>query len=58
MAQYKNIKTGFIFETECELHGEDWEKLSPSPVISEDVPKEDSEVVEEKPVNKKRKRYE
>jgi hypothetical protein len=54
MAQYKNIKTGFIFSTECELNGEDWVKLSPAPVITEE-----KEVEEEKPVNKKRsRRYE
>lgn len=51
MAQYKNIKTGFVFSTECELQGEDWEKLSPSPVITKETVAEE---VEEKPVKTKR----
>lgn len=54
MAKYKNIKTGFIFETSCTLKGEDWEEISnPLPIL------EKEERVEEKPIKTKRtKKYE
>ena len=53
MAKYKNIKTGFIFETSCTLKGEDWEE------ISNPLPIKDEEVKEEKPIKTKRtKKYE
>lgn len=32
---YKNVKTGFIFETSCEIKAEDWVKLDSQPTISE-----------------------
>ena len=49
--KYKNTKTGFVFETSCELKGEDWVALNPSPSKS----KEPKEV---KPVRKKAKKDE
>lgn len=34
--KYQNTKTGFVFETPCELSGEDWVKMpSPSSVVKE-----------------------
>lgn len=46
--RYQNTKTGFVFETPCELNGEDWVKLpSPSPKVKEK---------EEKPVRAKREK--
>lgn len=44
--KYKNTKTGFVFDSPCELKGEDWVKLSPSPVKEEKT--------EDKPVRTKR----
>lgn len=43
---YKNTKTGFVFNSPCELKGEDWVTLNPSPVNEKEV--------EEKPVKSKR----
>lgn len=42
--KYKNTKTGFVFDTPCELNGQDWVKLSPEPKKEK----------EEKPVKPKR----
>lgn len=33
--KYKNVKTGFVFATTCEIKGEGWVRLDPSPVIKE-----------------------
>ena len=43
--KYKNTKTGFVFDSPCEIQAEGWEKLNPSPV---------KEVKEDKPVRAKR----
>lgn len=43
--KYKNLKTGFIFETPCEVKAEGWVKLDPQPK-------------EEKPTKTKRKKNE
>lgn len=43
---YKNTKTGFVFNTECEIKAEGWVKLDPQPIITEEK--------EEKPVKTKR----
>lgn len=32
---YRNRKTGFIFETISEVHGEEWEIVSPTPIKDE-----------------------
>lgn len=32
--KYRNIKTGFVFESDTECKGEDWEALSPSPKVA------------------------
>ena len=39
--KYKNLKTGFVFETACEIHGEGWVKLDPQPITKgvEEKPK-------------------
>lgn len=44
---YKNTKTGFVFNSPCEIKAEGWVKLDPQPTITE-------EKEEKKPVNKKR----
>lgn len=43
--KYKNTKTGFVFDTPCELKGADWELISSAPIKSEE---------KEKPVKPKR----
>ena len=40
--KYRNIKTGFVFDSPCELKGADWEKIPTAPIK------------EEKPVKAKR----
>ena len=45
---YKNIKTGFVFDSPCEINAEGWVKLDP-PVIEK---KKDDKA--EKPAAKKR----
>lgn len=35
--KYRNVKTGFVFETSCEIKGEGWVKLDPQPTISKGV---------------------
>ena len=45
---YKNTKTGFVFNSPCELNGKDWVKITSSP---EPIPKE-----EKKPVKKRTKK--
>lgn len=53
MAKYKNIKTGFVFETSCTLSGKDWREISSS------LPIKKEEREEEKPIKTKRtKKYE
>lgn len=39
--KYRNIKTGFEFESDSECKGEDWESLSPSPVAPVQQPDEE-----------------
>ena len=34
--KYKNIKTGFVFDSQCEIKAEGWVKLDPQPVITEE----------------------
>ncbi|MDO4800613.1 MAG: hypothetical protein Q4A15_00460 [Prevotellaceae bacterium] len=43
---YKNIKTGFMFDTPCDLKGADWIKVESAPIIVK-------EEKEKKPVKKK-----
>ena len=31
--KYKNTKTGFVFEANTEIKGEDWVKLDPQPSL-------------------------
>ena len=31
---YKNVKTGFMFESQCEVVGADWVKIESAPIIS------------------------
>lgn len=49
--KYKNTKTGFVFETPCELNGADWEKISTAPIKKE-------KKSDEKPVVKRNKKDE
>ena len=46
MATYKNTKTGFVFNSPCEIKAEGWVKLNPKPFSNE------KESKEEKPVKK------
>jgi len=46
---YKNTKTGFVFETPCEVKAEGWENLSPKPITK--AVKEEKDV---KPVRTRR----
>lgn len=46
---YKNTKTGFEFETDSEIEGKDWVKLSPSLITEEK---------EDKPIKKRTKKDE
>lgn len=46
--KYKNIKTGFVFESNTEVKGEDWVELSPLPSVYEEN--------EPKPAPKRRKK--
>ena len=48
---YKNTKTGFVFNSPCELKGADWVQVvsSPTPLIKE-------EKAEKKPVKKRTKK--
>ena len=49
---YKNTKTGFVFNSPCEIKAEGWEVLNPAPSSKE---KEEKEV---KPVKKRTKKDE
>lgn len=46
--KYRNKKTGFILNTECECKGEEWECLTPHPTI-------EPKVEEEKPKKRTKK---
>lgn len=43
---YKNTKTGFVFDSPCEIKAEGWELLNPSPILEKEK--------EVKPVRAKR----
>lgn len=34
--KYRNIKTGFVFDSPCEIKAEGWEKLIPSVSVSKE----------------------
>lgn len=51
MARYKNIKTGFVFDTSCTLSGKDWKEISGPLPIKE---KKEEEIDAEKPIKTKR----
>lgn len=34
--KYKNTKTNFVFETECEVQGPNWVKLEEVPAVTEE----------------------
>lgn len=53
--RYKNSKTGYIFDTECEIKGQDWVKLDPDPDTAEALgePVEETEKTSKKKAAKK-----
>ena len=36
--KYKNTKTGFVFDTPCELKGADWELIPEAPIKKNEKP--------------------
>lgn len=49
--EYRNKKTGFVFESDCTCSGEDWETLSPKPDVAPVQPAEN----EDKPKKRTKK---
>lgn len=51
MKTYRNIKTGAVFTSECEISGALWEEVKPN---APEVPKEDEIPEDEKPKRKRK----